>query len=216
MSDSSASPSAPVPPSPLMREWVRLLLGFGIGVALGLAPYLGKVHVPGFDALLTLIPESVQRVALPLSAALMGIVAVWIQWSAGDRPSASWLRKSFRKTLLLALLGLCLFSLVQTFVVVRIFVPSEDRVASFVVGFTRLPSSPCPPEMPDAVCIRRITFDEAMHAAVWGDRQLRLAGLSLLGTYLLTTGSFGVLVGLLLVRTRQRAQARALRHRRRA
>ena len=195
--------TTPRPPSPLMRDWVRLLLGFGVGIALGLAPYLGKVHVPGFDSLLTLIPQSMHNVALPLSAALMGIVAVWIQWSAGDRPSVGWLRQNFKRTLLIAVVGLSLFSIVQTFVVVRIPVPAEDRVATFLVGFTRLPSSHCPPEMPDAVCIKRVTFDEAMLAAVWGDRQLRIAGLSVLGTYLLTTASFGVLVGLLLVRVRK-------------
>jgi hypothetical protein len=34
------------PPTPLARQFVRLLVGFGVGVGLGSAPFLGIVDVP--------------------------------------------------------------------------------------------------------------------------------------------------------------------------
>ena len=205
------------PPTPLIRDWIRLILGFGIGVAIGLAPYLGKVRVPGFEALLTLVPDSLQPVTIPTSAALMGIVAVWVQWTATENPTRTWIRKRFRVALQLTIVGLILLFVAQTFVVIRIPIESEGRIGSYLIGFSRLPTSPCPPNMPDAQCLERITLDDAAIATVWGDNQLRLAGLLLLGSYFVTTASFGMLIGLLLVhgardQSRAHARQRAGRH----
>src|SRR5437016_3481091 len=91
----SGNQNAPPPPPPLARRWIRYLLGFGVSVAIGLAPYLGKVHVPLFSPLLDLIPESLQTTILPLSSALMGIVAVGVQWYGGERLTEQWLRRAF-------------------------------------------------------------------------------------------------------------------------
>jgi hypothetical protein len=64
----------------LTGRWMRLVLGFSVSVGVGLAPYLGKLKVPLFTPMLSLIPQSLQAVALPLSAASMGLVAVLVQW----------------------------------------------------------------------------------------------------------------------------------------
>jgi hypothetical protein len=38
-------------------KWSRALLSLGVTIPVALAPFLGKLHVPGFDSLLTLMPE---------------------------------------------------------------------------------------------------------------------------------------------------------------
>jgi len=83
----------------ITTRWTRLVLGFGVSVAIGLAPYLGLVKVPLFAPLLSLIPVSIQNVALPLSAASMGVVAVFIQWYGFQRYSKHWLNTSFRRVM---------------------------------------------------------------------------------------------------------------------
>jgi hypothetical protein len=199
-SPAPAPAPVPPPPPPLVSKWIRSVLAFTVSVALGLAPYLGKVNVPGFDALLTLIPDSLQPVALPISAAIMGLVAVWIQWSAGDRPTTSWLGKRFRATFVLGCLGILFLFVAETFVVVRIPIPAQNRTGAYLIGFKRLVTSPCPPSMSDAECIKRVTAEESKIAEVWGDTQIRVARLVLLGSYFLATGSFGLLVGLLVLK----------------
>ena len=188
------------PPTPLSVRLVRYIVGFGVGVGIGLAPYLGKLQVPGFDALLSLIPDSVQGTALPLSALLMGAVAVWVQWTAGDQPSRAWLRRAFRRGLLVGFISLVAFIVVQTLVVVELRIPAENRSVSFLVGFTRSNRPPCTSEKSDAECIKLITVDEARIAAQWGDTQIRLARLALVTSYLATTATFGLLVGIFLTR----------------
>ena len=73
------------PATSLSKKFVRYIIGFGVGVAVGLAPYLGILNVPFFKPLLSLIPEAVRGTAIPLSAALMGIVAVVIQSYGSER-----------------------------------------------------------------------------------------------------------------------------------
>lgn len=64
------TPEAPAeahvpPPPPLARQLVHYILGFGVSVAVGLAPYLGRVNVPLFDSLLKLIPTSIHDTVFP-------------------------------------------------------------------------------------------------------------------------------------------------------
>src|ERR1051325_2256248 len=91
---------------PLTSTLVRYVLGFGVSVGVGLAPYLGRLNVPLFTPLLSMMPVSLQDTAIPLSAALMGVVAVAIQWHGRERLNRKWAEKTFKKTLALALLCL--------------------------------------------------------------------------------------------------------------
>src|SRR5215469_3210132 len=88
----------------LASDWVRYLLGFSVSIAVGLAPYLGLVGVPLFTPLLSLIPQSLQSIAIPISIASMGIIAVLVQWRKRD-PSRP---LEFRLALTLALTTLVL------------------------------------------------------------------------------------------------------------
>jgi hypothetical protein len=200
---------APAAPTPLARRFVRYVVGFGVSVAVGLAPYLGRLRVPGFDALLNLIPDTLQSVALPLSAAVMGTLAVCVQWFGEEHLTRTWLRRAFVRTLATFISAFIVLMVVQSFVVTSVRVPAEGRTASFLVGFQRPYREPCPIGVSDAECIKRLTLDDARIAAFWGDGAIRAARLALLVPYLVTTGAFGTLVGLLLMRgeVRQR-QAR--------
>src|SRR2546423_14676681 len=97
-------PKAIRPPTPLARKLVRYIVGFGVGTSIGLAPYLGFVNVRLFRPLLSLIPDTIQDTVIPLSAALMGTVAVVIQWYSGEQVSRLWLHKQFARTLITAIL----------------------------------------------------------------------------------------------------------------
>ncbi len=194
--------SAPTPPTPLARRLVRYILGFGVGIGVGLSPYLGIINVPLFKSLYTLIPETMQNQIIPLSATLMGTIAVVIQWYAGENLTRSHLRSLFRKTLWITSVAFAGLLVIHTMTVVTVpILAGQDRV-SFVVGYSRPIKPPCTAEVSDAECIRKITFDPSAIESFWGDRQIRVARLLLTLAYLTLTGSFGSLVGLLLLRER--------------
>lgn len=198
-----STPTTPVhlpPPPPLARKLWRSILAFGVSFAVGLAPYLGRVRIPGFTPLLSLIPNSIQDTAIPISAAVMGTVAVAIQWSGFDKNSPVWLNKWFKRTMLLFLFGALAITLLHIFVVTKVQFLGGKDAESFVVGFVRPNKPPCTEEISDAECIKYLTFDLARIESFWGDRQVKIAKTSLVITYLILTSSFGVLVGLLLLK----------------
>lgn len=205
-----------VPPPPLLaRQLVRYILGFGVSVAIGLAPYLGKLKIPGFSSLLELIPNSLHDTILPLSAALMGLVAVVIQWYGGEKLSNQWLRKAFNITLLLTIVSFIVLFVVHVFVVIKISYDGGSE--TFLIGFIRPEKSPCDANLPsyeeciskrcdtsmsDDECIGHIGIKNEIVQSYWGSFQIRIATLALLIPYLAFTGSFGILVGLLLLKER--------------
>lgn len=190
-------------PTPLARQFVRYVAGFGVGVAAGLSVYLGKVRVPGFAPLLDLIPGSIQDTMIPLSSAVMGIVAVVIQWYGGDRLTTRWLRRAFGWTILFLAVMFVLLVVVHVFTVVTIPIRGGQESVSFQVGFAARPQRPpCEAGVSDAECIERLTFDSAKIASFWGDRQINLATLSMIGSYVGFTSSFGLLAGIALLRAR--------------
>lgn len=191
---------ARTPPTPLARRFVRYLLGFFVGVAVGLAPYLGLLRIPFFAPLLDLIPESIQNTIIPLSAALMGLVAVVTQWYGGERLSRAWLRQSFMKALLIAGVSFLALVVIHNIVVAIVPIRGGKDAVSFIVGFTRPSRPPCTEEVSDTECIKLLTFDTTSIDSFWGDRQIRLARLALMLPYLAFTSFSGALIGLLLLR----------------
>src|SRR5215831_18218672 len=142
-------PKAP----PVARLWVRYMLGLGVSVLVGLAPYLGRVKVPLFAPLSALIPLWEQDSLIPLTTAAMGVVAAAIQWYGGERVSRRWLSRWFAGTLILVILAFVLLAYVHNSVVVA--VPYQGtQSASFLVGFTRPFKTPCPEDVSDSECIR--------------------------------------------------------------
>lgn len=192
--------TTPEPPTPLAKKLVRYILGFGVGVGLGLAPYLGLMDLPLFKPLLALIPESIQNTVIPLSSALMGTAAVVTEFYGGEYVTRARLRKLFKRTLLIAIAAFIILIIIHTFVVVTIPILGGKESVSFVVGFTRPDKSPCSAEISDAACVKLLTLDTSEIESFWGDKQIRLAKGLLIVIYLLFTGSFGAIIGLIVIR----------------
>lgn len=187
-------------PTPLTRQWVRYLVGLSVGVGVGVAGYLGQLEVPLFAPLVSLIPASIQDIVIPLSSALMSIVAVIAQWYGKDRLKPQEARKLFKITLTFLTIFFVALVVTHTLVVVRVPVLGGQEIARFVVGFTRPDRYPCTHDMSDAECIKHITLNESEIESFWGDGRIRLAKLALIVSYLTVMGSFGMLVALVLLR----------------
>jgi len=166
------------------------------------------VGVPLFTPLLEMIPEAARHTTIPLSAALMGLVAMWVQWYGAARPTDRWLHRSFLRATASAVAFLILFVLVHAAVVVGVQMDGGRSTRSFVVSMGRTAACGCPPEMPDSACIRMISTDESEIERCWGDRPVRVARLTLLVAYLLTTTSVGFVAGLVVLRDAGRPRRR--------
>jgi len=196
--DAPAEPAGP--PTALAKRWVRYVVGFGVGTAVGLAPYLGVLNVPLFKPLLTLFPVTLQSRLIPLSAALMGLTAVAIQWYGGERTSRQWLRKWFVGSLTCSVVSLLALLFVRMVFVVDVPIQGGAEQVAFVIGPTRLPSCGCS-QPSDALCISEtLTLNPAQVESCWGSRSVRFGELLLQLNYLFAVGCFGVVTGLIVLR----------------
>ncbi len=182
------------------KRWVRYVLAFGVSAAVGLAPYLGRLHVPLFSPLLDLIPQPLQDATIPPSAALMGVVAIGVQWFGSEKLSLRAMRRWFYWTAVLAIVAIVLLTISYIFFVVPVQIRGGQQTVRFVVGFSRPMRSPCTTEISDSECIKRLTLDQAAVNSFWGDRQVKIAQLCLILSYLTAAVVFGSLIGLLVVR----------------
>jgi len=196
----STESRAPLPPTPIAKRFVRYLVGFGVGVGLGSAPFLGTLGVPGFSALVDLFPLTLQGRIVSLSPFLMGIVALAVQFYAGERISKRALRRRFGVSLLLLLAGFFVFVVLYFLFVREVTIRGGEATARYVVGWQRVESCGCPPQLSDAECIAELSLDPARVESCWGTRAVRLSELALTVAYLLLIGGFAALVGLLLLR----------------
>lgn len=202
----------PTLPTWLAKRFVRYMVGFGVAVAIGMAPFLGTLDLPLFAPLLAMFPDSLRGTAIPLSSFVMGLVAIAVQFAAGEVVSRKGLRRWFVRTLVLIVGGvvllLVLYSELVTVIPDVAKVDGEGtRYVALVTGLSRQPHCTCEPTLSDAACIREIGF--ANVAACWGDAQVRRSGLALTLVYLLLMGGFGALVGLLLLQEKGRRQGKA-------
>jgi len=189
----------PKPPA-LTQRWVRLLLGCGVSVGIGLAPLLGKLNIPLFTPLLKLIPETIQPVAIALSTAAMSVLSISIQFYGEDRLSKNWLRKAFARTLIFTTISFLALFIFYIFLVVRVDIPAMNDYATFVVGFSRSVKPPCDAGVSDAKCIELIGLDPVAITSFWGDRSIHVAQLCLILPYLAFMSCFGILSGLVVLR----------------
>jgi hypothetical protein len=202
MPEPQATAEAPKPRLPrLASDWVRYLLAFSVSVGVGLAPYLGLVGVPVFKPLLSLIPNSLQSIAIPISIASMGIIAVIVQWKKRDSVKPL----EFRFALCLAVVTLILFIGIQVLAVVRVEVPAADQTVSFAVGLASPQRPPCENLSREACIAERLGLDESAISSYFGDTQTSLTRLALVLSYIGFMSAFGWMVGLLLLRERDRA-----------
>jgi len=204
--NTAASQKQPTPQLPsLTLRWVRLVLGFSVSVTIGLAPYLGRLDVPLFTPMLSLIPDSVQPIAIPLAAAAMGIVALLVQWhgtyTLGQRELKAW----FGRTLSVCVVALIALAGIETIAIVRVDVPALNRTVTFAVGPYSPGKSPCS-DMSRADCIRtQLSLNEARIDSYFGETAVNVTKFVLVLVYTIFMSTFGALVGLLLL-AREAAQ----------
>jgi hypothetical protein len=195
-------------PEGITRDWVRSLFGFGVGVAIGVAPLLGRLPVPGFTALLSLFPVTMQTWLIPLSAFLMGISSVAITFYSRLSPSLDQLRKYFTRTLVISLCCFLILLIVYVLSVVHVDIPALRNEVAFVVGFGKC--SQCA-GLSDAACVGRLTLNPAAITSCYGDRAIAINTLLLSTSYLALLSCFGVMVGLFnMSQARKRRRQRAL------
>lgn len=208
--------ASPAPPTPLARQFVRLLVGFGIGVGVGTAPFLGTVDVPLFEQLVEVFPDAGRNRLFALGAFAMGVVAVAVQFYAGESSSRQRVRRLFSRTL-----ALIVVALVALGVLVVKFVEQMDimdgEMASFAIAGDRRPETicPCDPVVSNQECLASLTADQALIDRCWSADATENVHLALLASYLLLTSGFGGLIGLLLLQRVAKQQA-ATRKRSRA
>lgn len=194
-----AAAGPPGPPTALSRRFVRYLVGFGVGVALGLAPFLGSIGMPGFTPLADLLPLTVQDPIAALAPIVMGVVAVAVQFGAESRIPRRRLRRRFGIALAVVAVGLLLLVILQALVVREVDVRGGERTVRYAVGLSRPPTCECPPALSDRDCIIELSLDPGSVETCWGTGPVRLAGLVLTLSFLLVIGGFGALVGLVLL-----------------
>lgn len=186
---------------PLAATWVQYLLGFGVSIAVGLAPYLGKIHVPLFQPMLSFIPLSLQDVAIPVSSAAMGLVAVAVQWFGSERLSTTWLRAKFRQAVFLCVLTLAALTAIEILAIVRVDVPAVHDHVSFATGFSYPNDPPCE-GLGREGCIHKLSLDESKINPFFGELGVNLTKLLLVLTYTVFMSTFGCLVGLAVLKGR--------------
>jgi hypothetical protein len=197
-----------LPPTPLARQFVRLLVGFTVGVGVGAAPFLGTVNVPLFKQLVDVFPNEDRDLMLALGAFAMGLVAVAVQFYAGESSSRTRVRRLFARTLTvivvaLLALGVLLVKFVEQKAVGR------GEVASFAIARERLAGCSCDSDLSNEACLSELTADPAILATCWDPGTTDNVDLALLGSYLLLTSGFGSLIGLLLLQRVAKQQAAA-------
>jgi hypothetical protein len=176
--------------------FVRAVLGFGVGVVVALAPFLGKAKVPGFTALLTLFPPAMQSWLIPLSGMLMGIVCVIVTFYVNASPSKKRIELTFFRSIVVTTASfLILLGLYTSFVVAVRLLPENTTVA-VVVGPSKC--EPCR-AFSDVECIKQLSLDEAAIDACYDCPSRRGIIFGLSCSYLTLLASFGALVGLLIM-----------------
>lgn len=177
----------------LSKNWVQLVLGFSVSVVAGLVPYLGK-FIPIFAPLQVILPEAVQPIAIPLSAAAMGIVAVLVQWQGTQKLQPEELKVWFRRTLLACAVALVVLAAIETIAVVRVDVPAVDATVSFAVGPFRPGTPPCA-GLSRADCIKQqLSLDEARIDSYFGEGWVNVTKFVLVIVYTTFTSTFPALV----------------------
>jgi hypothetical protein len=184
----------------LSKRYIRYVLGFGVTTAVGLAPFLGRVGVPGFSSLLGLVPYQLQDDVVPLAAFLMGLVAVALEYYAGEEITSGRIRLLFPAGLAALLVGVVLFTFFSEAFVAK--AQSGSLKVAVIVAAARRSECKCDKAISDEKCIQEVTL--AGLASCWDAAALLPRKLALSFTYLFLTGGFGALIALLIIVERLR------------
>lgn len=198
-------------------RFVKLILGFGVWVAIGLAPFLGRLNVPVFTAVIALYPTSVQKLLIPVSAFFMGMIAVVVEFASGEDIPRKVLAGKLRWSVWL--FGVSLIALVGTYIFTVQYaakaVLRDGSVATVdiavITGTDSVPAQRlgsgcgCPEGQPASACLSEISLAPDNVRSCFGSTRITVATFALSLLYLTVTCSFAAAVGLLLLSQRQQA-----------
>jgi hypothetical protein len=196
-------------PTSNARTFARYVVRFGVAVAAGVSPFLGRVRVPGFSALLSLFPAALQNTLLPLAGFAMGVVAVAVEFYSRERAARGTLRRAFLWTLVFLIVWGTILVCAYTLWVTQVPILGGKERVSFVTGIARQPTCGCG-TLSDQECIEQLSLNDAAVSECWGDKQVKLYTLILSLLYLALTCGFGMLIGILML---QESSHRARRKR---
>ncbi|HEY6136470.1 MAG TPA: hypothetical protein VI670_01775 [Thermoanaerobaculia bacterium] len=208
--DPAPRTSGIISPSGTASTLARRIVGFGVWFAIGCAPFLGKVRVPGFTAVIEMYPVAMQSWLIPLSGLLMGMLAVIVDYAVERRKTTKAFERRVHRwfvstvivfvTAFIALIGVYIFT------VTHIEAVGQRVVTGTTVVPPQRPGSECEcsPGQDAARCIADITLDPANIRTCFGANRVALATLALALLYLTVTGAFAAAVGIQLVGQRER------------
>jgi hypothetical protein len=190
----SRVPNISIPPS--SRSWTRVLLGLGVGVPVALAPLLGKLQVPLFPALLNLIPDSIQNVAIPTSAAAMALVAASVEFRVYEQLDRKVILANAKKAMILCGVSLGFLVIAYTLLVTRVDILGGDQYVAVITGWRGTSAYPCNGVGLEE-CVKIVTLKKSAISSYFGDVPIKIASLLLEGLYVSFFACFGNLAGIL-------------------
>jgi hypothetical protein len=188
-------------PPPVVGRWIRSMLAFGVSVAVGLAPLLGSKIVPHFFPLLDLLPEELRDSLIAVTSALMGLVAIGVQWFSGEELDRATRRKTLRRCVAASFLGVLVFYnlTILTVTPVKYGDPKNQSTATFLIGLIRPYKEPCTDRvMSDEACIDKVGLDQSLITGFWGNANVTFSKLALAATYLTFILGFASAVGIVM------------------
>lgn len=182
----------PAPPTKLAQQFVRYFGGFALGVGLALFPAL---------PLSVLFPNDLRPMLVAISAFVLGVIALAVQFASSERLSRRFLGRLFVVALAAVAAGLVLLVPMYLTRVVALDVPAAKQPTQrFVVGSQRLdpPACPCPTGQSDKDCLKEYISTERI-SQCWGKSDLVYSQLWLLSGFVFVTTGFGAMIGALLL-----------------
>jgi len=190
----------------LPQRFVRYVLNFFVGLGIGLAPFLGTKNIPGFKALISVMPFQITSELIPLSAFLMGLIVVAVQFYSAERISRPTLRKRFKLALAVMGVGFVLFFYLRSDLTESMQV--GHTTVTVLTGSTRIEGCGCPKGLNNKRCIARISLNPEAIETCWDSQEIKRRGEILGLSYLILTGGVGLLIGFLILQGEARRQAR--------
>lgn len=200
-----------VPLTSLGNRYLRYLLSFGVTLAIGLAPLLGRAHVPLFTSIMEVFPLDLQGGLIPFASFVMTLPAVGVQFFAGEAIASRTVNRAFAITfLILVPLTLALY-VVYSYAVVRVPIEGGRGTAAYIVGNDFVQDCPCKARgLRIASCIGiAISANPAQVSDCYPANEINLRRSILATLYLLVMLSFGALIGLLILKEQLRRSSKA-------
>ncbi len=201
------SPRVPVPkpPTATAKQLLQYVLWFGVGLVVGLAPFLGAgLRIPGFSAVLDMYPFTLQGWLIPVSGILMGAIAAYVEFLSLERPAKRTLRRRFGWSL--GVWAASFATLVVAYTLTVSHFANGDHPVAVATGTLTVPPRPpgsqcgCVVGQSAEVCVSNLNLRPEVIRDCFGSQRVVLTELGLAALYLLLTGSFVLAVGFLVLR----------------